>query len=210
MTVDTNFLDSVKSKEAHHFEMLGTSFHEAGHTIYALLHFIIVWSVKIYTDKETQRVDGFTHHMSLQIDKIQDPIVRAQYIQAELGMCYAGMVAEKYQYQLHSGSDKAPHFLRDGSSLDIKMASDLIKKYQLAPAGKKRYNYKQKILRKVAHQLQPYWADVTLVAHGLFRKKRLNAEALQKLLTKKSDNKEFWKQHFRDLADFYDRLSVTQ
>jgi len=202
-------LSSVRKKVTHTHESISCSHHEAGHTIYALLHFMTIHSVRIFPDKKTKRIEGFTHYDSPNLNKIQDPILLAERVAAEVGLCYAGLVAEKYQYKLHSGSDKFPSFL-DGSSKDLSEASELIKKHQLAPAGRKRYNYKKRAVRTATRELQQNWEAVTLVAHALFQKKRLNFSDLKTLLTKKTENKEFWKERFKAIANYYDKPGLEE
>src|SRR5271165_3022560 len=133
MSKNAESLSSVRKKVTHTHELISTSHHEAGHTIYALLHFMTIFSVQVYQDKKSKRVDGFTHYYSFDVKTIVDPQILANRLYAEVGLCYAGLVAEKYQFKLHSGSDKFPSFLGDGSSKDLKEASEIIKKYQIAP-----------------------------------------------------------------------------
>src|ERR1700677_3801876 len=192
MSKNAEPLSSVRKKVTHTHESIATSYHEAGHTIYALLHFMQVNLIRVYQDKKTKRIDGFTLYESPPIDTIQDEILRNERIHSEIALSYAGLIAEKYQFKLHSGSDKFPSVL-NGSFCDLSEASEMIKKYQVAPPGRKRYNYKKRVIRKVTKELQQNWDAVTLVAHFLFQKKKINFLDLKALLTKKSDNKDFWK-----------------
>jgi len=195
-------ISSVRKKVTYTHELISGAYHESGHTIYGLLHFMMIYSVKVFPDKKTNRIQGLTHYDSFfDLDQLNDKILLNERLNSEIGLCYAGLVAEKYQYKLHSGSDKFPSFL-DGSSNDLQEASVLIKKFELAPPGSKRYNYKKRMIRKVAKELQEHWEAVTVVAHALFQKKRLNFEALKNLLTKKTQNKEFWKERFKIIEKF--------
>jgi hypothetical protein len=208
MAKSAHSLSSFREKVTHTHESITSSHHEAGHTIYALLHFSIVSSVYIYKDKDTKRIDGMTHYDSVDcklkggLNDIQDQALLAKCLDIEMGMFYAGLVAEKYQYKLHSGSDKFPSFL-DGSSQDLSAASSLIKKWQIVQAGSKRYNYKKRIIRKVTRKLEQHWEDVTIIAHALFQRKRLNFDNIKKLLIKKSEKKEFWKEQLKIIEDLY-------
>lgn len=203
MSKNVAFLDNVRKKVTQTHELICTTYHESGHTIYALLHYMIVWTVRVYKDKESNRIDGFTNYCSLDINTINDPFILSDRLRTEVGLCYAGLVAEKYQYKLHSGSDKFPSCLSDGSSKDIKDASGIIKKFDLSPAGKKRYNYKQRMIKEVNDELKENWDAVTVVAHALFKKKRLNFDELKMLLTTKTESKEFWKDQFAIINNFY-------
>jgi hypothetical protein len=168
------------------------------------LHFMKINLIRVYQDKKTKRMDGFILYDSPPVDIIKDLDLQAERLHREIGLSYAGLIAEKYQFKLHTGSDKFPSFL-NGSYNDLSEASNLIKKYQVAPAGRKRYNYKKKIIREVTKEIQKYWDDVTLVAHAIFQKKKLYFTDLKNLLTKKSENKEFWKEQLKIIDNFYDK-----
>lgn len=197
-------------KIAHTQEHISTTWHESGHVICAFLNFMKVTSVKVYLDKDTQYIDGMTYYdHPFILETIQDAELQRKMIQAYIGICYAGLIAEKYQFKLHSGSDKFPSVL-NGSSGDLKDASATIKQFQLAPPGPKRYAYKKKTIRRVAKQLQNHWGDVTLVAHALYSRKRLSFADLKELLIKKSERKDFWKQHLAVIEKFYDQPSYDE
>lgn len=196
-------ISDVRKKVALTHDYISTSHHEAGHTVYALLHFMEIYSVLVFQNKKNKRVEGWTHYYSPEFDKIEDAELKLERINAEVGLSYAGLVAEKRQYKLHSGSDKFLSCL-DGSCKDRKEAAELIRKNDLAPAGRQRTNYKKRMIRKVERELQEHWEAVTLVAHALFRKKRLNYSNLKSLLTTKTENKEFWRARFKAISRYYD------
>lgn len=195
-------LSSVRKKVTNTHELISTSHHEAGHAVYALLHFMMVYSVRVFPGKKSKRIEGFTHYDSLDYSELDDKELQTERLNSEVGLSYAGLVAEKYQYKLHSGSDKFPSFL-DGSYKDLSEASDLIKKYNIAPPGDKRYNYKKRMVRRVTRELQEHWDAVTAVAHILFQKKRINFEDLKNALTKNTEHKEFWKERLRVIQKAY-------
>lgn len=195
-------ISKVRKKVTLTHDFISTSHHEAGHTIYALLHHMIVHSVWVFINKRNKRVEGWTHYDSIDYSDLEDKELQAERLNAEVGLSYAGLVAEKYVYKLHSGSDKFPSFL-DGSSKDLKEASDIIKKYNIAPPGDKRYNYKKRMVRRVARELEEHWDAVSAVAHALFKKKRLTFNDLKNVLTKKTENKEFWKERMKVIQKAY-------
>jgi hypothetical protein len=209
MAKNAESLRSVRKKVTHTHELIATSHHEAGHTIYALLHFMRINSVRVYQDKKTKRMDGVIFYDSPPVVSINDTELQVERLHCEIGLSYAGLIAEKYQFKLHTGSDKFPSFL-NGSYNDLSEASDLIKKYQVAPPGRKRYNYKKKIIREVARELEHHWDAVTIVAHALFQKKRLNFLDLKNLLTKKTKDEEFWKERFRVISNFYENSAIDE
>ena len=87
-------------------------------------------------------------------------------------------------------------YLRDGSYYDTFMASSIMKKYNVANPGKDRYAYKKRLINYTSKNLKEHWDAVTLVARFLFNKKKITYSKLKSLLTKKSKNKEFWKDKF--------------
>jgi len=203
----------ISEKIAYQFELISASFHEAGHALYALLHYMMVYSSRVFVGQESQRVEGLTSvYPLINLEDITDPVVLSKRLNSEIAFYYAGLIAEKEQFKLHSGSDKLPIILNGGSGEngDIKNISNLIKKYQIAPPGAKRYNFKKKMMRRVTKELQKYWSDVTLIAHALFQKKRLNFKKLQFLLIKKSENKEFWKVQLKTIVELYDKSPLNQ
>lgn len=201
-------IKDIRKKAYQVHELISTSYHEAGHTIYGLLHCMKIESVYVFEAPKSKRIEGFTHYNSPTLDSIQDSTLLMDRIHAEIGLSYAGLAAEKRYFKISSGSDKFPLFLRDGSSHDTHSASQIIKKYNLAPAGKKRYDFKKKIIKEVNQELQENWDAVTLVAHALFQKKKLYFSELKTLLTKKGPNKEFWKQHFKAICYQYDNAHI--
>jgi hypothetical protein len=190
---DLNDLDLIREKITNTHDFISTSYHEAGHTIYALLHFIKVDSVRVFVDKKTERVGGLTwYRLPPRIDHNTD----LNFAKSEICLKYAGLVAEKHHFKQISGSDKFPLFLKDGSSEDTITAAKLIKRHNLAPPGKPRYNYKKKLIGKTLKELQKHWEAVTVVAHRLFNKKRISFDELRKMLTTQIADKEFWKTQF--------------
>ncbi len=185
------------------YESITTSYHEAGHTVYGLLHLMVINSVYVFEDKKNKRICGFTQYYSIPLDTIEPGKLLNNRVYAEIGLSYAGLVAEKFQFQLASGSPKFPLFLKDGSSDDTLEASSIIRKYEVAPPGRKRYEFKKKIIREVGKELQVHWDAVTIIAHALFRKKKLDFGEIKSLLTKKSRNKKFWKEHFKTISSIY-------
>jgi len=196
-------IQDIRKKFHETHELISTSYHESGHTIYGLLHFMKIDPVYVFENKKTKRIEGFTHYESKDIETVSDPELLLERVVSEICFSYAGLAAEKYYFKLVSGSDKLPMFLRDGSSDDTLYSASLINKYEVSPPGKKRYDYKKKLIRGVTKELTNNWDAVTLVSHNLFQKKRLNFYDLKDLLTKKTKNKEFWKEQFKKIEYIY-------
>lgn len=199
------------SKIATNFDYIMTAYHESGHVIYALLHIMRVQSVSIYENKEFNRVDGVTCYDSPnQLECVKDTDYSNLIIRHEVGINYAGLISEKILLQSISGSAKTPLFVSEGSSDDNKNARDLIKKYNISAPGKPRIKYKQTLLQDIRRELYEYWDDVILISHALFNKHKLVIEDLQRLLTKKSLNKIFWKEQFKKINYLYDSCLDTK
>lgn len=198
-------IGEIRKKVTKTHEFISTSYHEAGHTIYALLHLMRVSSVSVYEDKKLKRIHGITYYdYPNEFELIEDPDLLNILVRADVGMSYAGLIAEKTLFRSISGSTQTPMFISDGSTDDNKGAREIIKKYNLAPPGRKRAAYKAKLMREVRHELHAHWEAVTIVAHTLFRHRKLTYSDLQDLLTKKSRNKKFWKEQFKKISYFYD------
>jgi len=190
-------IEDIRKKVTYTHELISTAYHEAGHTIYGLLHCMKVNMVHIFENKKSKRVCGFTHFNYPVASDVDDPELSQKLMKAEICLNYAGLAAEKYHFKNVSGSDRFPGYWKNGSSSDTMAAAALIKQYDLVPPGKKRHFFKNKLIKETEKQLQQHWDVVVIVSHALFRKKRLYFSDLKSLLTKKSANKEFWKEQFK-------------
>lgn len=205
MAKGTGSIAEIRKKVTKTHEFISTSYHEAGHTIYALLHLMKVTSVSVFENKKLKRVHGITYYdYPTEFDEIQDSDLLNTLVRAEVGISYAGLIAEKTLFRSISGSRQTPMFISDGSGEDNKSAREVIKKYNLAPPGPKRTAYKQKLSREVRNELHTHWDDVVAVSHALFKRRRLSFDDLRELLTKRSRNKKFWKEQFKNISYFYD------
>jgi hypothetical protein len=192
-----NNIGNIRKKCHETFELISTSMHEAGHTIYGLLHFINVGPVLVFQDKKSKRIHGLTLYDTLKLSEINDPVLFNYRLYSEIGLSYSGLVSEKHHFKLSSGSDKLPMFLKEGCGQDLSEATALFNKYNLSEPGAKRAKHKRKIIKSIETELNEHWGDVCLVAHFLFKKNKISALELRKLLLKKSENKEFWKENFK-------------
>lgn len=198
----TDSVDKSQKKAAFTHNLISTSYHEAGHTIYGLLHFMKIESVQIFKD-ECNQVNGYTHFDFFTAGEVVSQDILNFAVYADVCLRYAGLTAEKYHFKTISGSDKFPMFLKDGSSEDTMMAAKLIKQYNLAGPGKPRTKLKKKLIKSILQTLQCNWESVNLVAHGLFDRKRLYYSDLKSLLTKQGENKKFWRDQFKTIDYIY-------
>lgn len=201
-------IGNIRKKFHQTHELISTAYHEAGHTIYGLLHHMNMGSVLVFQDKKSKRIHGFTHYDPPELSKIQDMELFNDRLHAEICLSYAGLVAEKRYFKIISGSDKFPMFLREGSGHDTEEARALFQRWALCKPGRERYNYKQKLIKQINQELIEHWEAVALVAHGLFQKKKIEFIELQNLLTKKSKNKQFWKEQFKVINYLYNNNEV--
>ena len=198
----------IRKKSTYIQDLVCTSYHEAGHAIFTLLHNMRVPSILLFENKSNKRIEGYCRYETpIELEDIKDQELFDYQLIAEIKIKYAGLASEKYHFKTVSGSDKFPMFLRYGSSDDTLSAAALIKQYDLSPSGKKRYNYKQKLIKDTTLLLQEHWDAVTLVSHQLFRKKKINFRQLKSLLIKKTKNPEFWKNKFKKIEFIFKNLN---
>lgn len=200
--------DAVRKQIHSIYDLISTSHHEAGHTIYGLLNFIKIESVYVYQNPKNKRIEGLTNYDSPDFSVVNDSNFFHNLLKAEISIKYAGLLAEKCHFKKISGSDKFPMFLRDGSSEDTLSAAALIKKYAIVAPGRKRYAFKKKLIKETSDLLQNNWDAISIVAHNLFQKKKLSYEDLKTILCKKTNNPKFWKDVFNKIDHIYENLET--
>ena len=187
------------------FELIFSAYHEASHTVMGLLNYIMIPEVEIFNTNDN-RVEGFTHYEDF---TTQDPDILLFLVKSEILTNYSGFLAEKNLYKHICGRTNLPMVLKAGSSSDMINSSDLIRKHNLASAGKERSTYVQKMMREAAKMVEFYWEDITLVAHALCEKNKLNFDDLKKILNK-SSKKDFWKKRFKLLVKIYNTAAPLE
>lgn len=195
-------LTDIRRKLSYDHELIATCYHESGHTISGLLNYMMIGSVgiEITKDKRKHKDLGYTNfETALDFEQVLNKDLAQNLIISEIHINYAGLAAEKIFYKDLAGTDKLPMVLKHGSYMDRDSASDLIKKNNLAPAGKKRHLYKKRLFTQSKRSLENYWSDVKLISHALFDKRKLYFIDLKNILQRKSENKAFWKQQFKDI-----------
>lgn len=180
------------------YDLISATHHEAGHAISGLLNFIkiLVVEAKIYKD---DKVGGYICFDGLSFGSNSNVEYNNYIALSEIKLNYAGIAAEKLLLKKISGSDISPFFLKWGAGDDISSAASLIKKFNLAPPGKKRYLFKQNMIKETTKELDLHWDAVVAVAHLLYKKKQINYNDLKKLLCTKIKNKKFWKRQFKKI-----------
>ena len=203
----SNFGKSIIKKLSQDYELISASYHEAGHVVYGLLNFIKIQAVAVNSSPKNTEDLGYTHYELINND-FGDPDLANLLQLSEININYAGLVAEKIYYKDICGSDKFPMMLKSGCSQDIETAAALIKKFNLSPPGKKRYLFKKKLLRESKVLFEEHWDAVKLIAHALYDKKKLHYSDLKDILTKKSKNKIFWKNRFKEINLLFDAAEL--
>jgi hypothetical protein len=210
MAVKGASIREIRKKVTTTYELISTSYHEAGHAIFALLHCMKVTSVCVFEDKKTKRIHGCTNNTLPLLSSIEDKELFYKLLENEICFGYAGLRAEKHHFKLISGSEKVPTFITNQSAFDLSLVSKLIIRYNLAAPGPPRSAYKQKMNRKALRALRPHWEDISLLAHRLFKHKRLSYSDLHQLLTTKSENKKYWRERFKLIDRVYDHGPLNE
>lgn len=188
-------MTSVLKKQSIDYSLIATSHHEAGHTIVGLLNLLQVSDVSISIDG-TDAI-GLTQFYMYKNTNIEDPELHKMLVISDLSVAYAGLWAEQVYYRDICGSSKFPRHLQAGSSEDWAAAQKLIRANNLASPGKETANLKKKLQSEAEEMLIAYWDDVKLIAHQLYRRRKLYYRDLKNLLTRNNDRKDFWKQKFK-------------
>lgn len=200
-------MKNVTHIQAFEYSAISMAYHEASHVICGLANFMKVSSVYIMSDKHDH---GNTFYELYDQDTINDKMLSKVIVIFEVQTLYAGLIGEKIYYKDICGLDKFPMHLRIGSSNDIQEASKIINKYNLANPGKPRNLFKKQIHSDTKSILCTYWDDIKLVSHALYKHKKLDHKDVKYILTRKSYNKEFWKNRFKIIKSIYEEKDIDE
>lgn len=189
-------MKSTLKKQAFDYNLIAMSFHEAGHVVCALNNYLYVYNANVMT---LTRHEGNTNFYVYGCDAVDDEELHKILLIFELQAMYAGLIAEKLYYKDICGSSKFPMHLRIGSSYDTKLASKIIRKNNLVAPGKKTFLFKKQVQYDVEQFLAEHWDAIRVVAHFLYKKKRLTFDELKYLLTRRTEHKDFWKSKFKKI-----------
>lgn len=196
----------AKKKQSYDYSLIAMAYHEAGHTIVALYNYLLVHSVSVMSVK---REEGDTIFY-IYSDRIDDKQLSKILLHMEVQVLYAGLIAEKKYYKDICGSSKFPMHLKIGSYLDTSLASSIIRKNKLANPGKETTLLKKRMQANAEAIIIEHWDSVKLIAHSLYKKKRLNFHQLKSLLTRKSNNNIFWKEKFKNIIFIHNKKFPTE
>lgn len=191
-------------KQSHDYEKIATSWHESSHIICGLFNYIKISNVSM--SPETN--EGTTDYLLFDTSNIQDHDLLVIILMQELQTLYGGLSGERIYYKEICGSDKFPMHLRRGSAIDIAMAADLIRKGKLAEPGKHTYLLKKQIQYNASQILKEHWDGVKIVAHTLYKKKKLSFDELKSILTKKTNHNDFWKERFKKIKLLHNEKNI--
>lgn len=186
------------------YEIIAVVYHESGHALAALLNSMQVPTVVV---KSTKLVSGSTEYIAANYNS-EDKNLHREMLLAEIRVFYGGLAAEKIYYKNITGSNKFPQVLKHGSWFDISSITKIISSNKLVEPGSERKSFKNNLFKNISSDLEKYWTDVQLVAHSLYKLKKLEFKDLRKLLTKKSVNKDFWKEKFKNIDLIFHSKSV--
>lgn len=198
-----NDISSIRKRFHSVHEKISTAYHEAGHTIIGLLYFMKITDVSVFTNKKTKRVEGLTFFTYPPQNHIIDNNLKKTIIESEIKFKYAGIISEQVYWEICTGTDILPFFLKEGSSSDIKSVSALISKNKITSPGKPRQRYKKAKMKETKQNVLTFWDDISLISHILFKKNKMSFSDLEKILTSKSSNKEFWITQFSKINSIY-------
>ncbi len=193
---------SIAKQQANDYGLIATSYHESSHAIVALINLLMIYNVDII-DSQEGNAQYFIHHA----DQTEDDNLTNILALAEVKTIYAGLVGEKMYYKDICGSSKFPMHLKNGSAEDTNIAAKLIRKYRLANSGPATFKLKQDIKEEVERLLVRHWEAVKIVAHALYKKKKLDFSELKYLLSRIPQDKDFWKDKFKTIKIIYDEES---
>ena len=180
-----------------YYYKIDTSFHEASHVVIGSL-----FNIKIeYCQLEKELGAGWTEGKLIQPSDYFNEKINNYLINSWVCFNYAGMLVDRHNFTLNTGSKKYPKAIKIGASLDIKEASNIIVKYNVAPPGKERNAFKQKMQRKTNKLIKKYWNDIVLIAHAIYNAKNhiIYYEDIENILTKSSEYKYEWKEKFKQI-----------
>jgi hypothetical protein len=196
---------NVVRKQSDDYFFIATNFHEASHAIIGLHNYLQVYNVNILLPAIKE---GTTDFFIFDTDKIKDEELKQIFLLFELQTIYGGLIGEKLYYKDITGSDKFPFHLKSGSASDIYQAATLIRKHNLSKPGKNTFLLKKRIQNDVEELLLEHWDAVKVIAHALYKKKKLNFLELKKLLTTKTNHNEFWKDRFKKIKIIYNDNNI--
>src|SRR5271165_3537367 len=183
----------AKAKDALDYELICMCTHEGSHAIVALHNFLQVFEVSAmpFEAKTRKERGGKTNWFMPQ--KIEGSELKKMLLTFEIQALYAGLLGERILYKELTGSHKLPMNLRVGLSSDIKNVSNIIRNNNLVESGNDTVIFKKNIQKKTEKILLDNWDVVRLIAHALHKDRKLNFDELKQLITRKSKNKDFWR-----------------
>ncbi len=186
-------MQNISKKQSYDYELIAMCYHEAGHVICALNNYMKVHAVNVMD----ANMEGNTDYYLIDTNLIEDIELKKLLLILEIQVLYSGMMSEKFYYKDICGSDNFPMHLRIGSSSDIKHASDIIKKFNLASSGRDRVLFKNRMKNGASQIILENWDAIKLISYALYKNKKLTFKELKYILINKVKNKEYWKKKLK-------------
>lgn len=182
-------MERVVHKAIKNYDFISTCYHEAGHTVIALLKAFRVTEVKVCSKNS-----GETYYTrpSFSNNKSRNKTIAV----GEVSVLYSGIESEKILFQTLDSHNIIPRSIKNGSSSDFKSALWFIRKYDLAEPGKETTQFKSKIRSKLKNKIVRHWEDITLISNALIKNKKIKYNRIKKILLTYSPNHLMWEKKF--------------
>jgi hypothetical protein len=188
----------IKSKIFSEYDKISTSYHEVGHIICAIYHYLKPHELKIFKEADNYHYEGIAVYESYSdfLSKARKQDVK-KLCYSEISISYAGTVAERLLFSRISGKNKLLKVLHGFSTEDFKEVNYIINKYNLAKPGRLRKRLKSKITTYTENVLTTFWQDVELLSYKLISKGSLKEKEIRSLLVNESTNKKVWTHRYK-------------
>lgn len=188
------FTTSISKKQSDDYGKIAAAYHESSHCLVGLANVIYIENCIINQDN-----GGSTDYVVYDIADCKDEGLKKIILASEASMIFAGLLGERIYYQDITGSHKFPNHLKMGSSIDNGMASDLIRKNNLAAPGKETADLKKKLKQGAENLLKEHWSSVKSIAHALYKRSFLSFDELKYILTRHPEDGRFWKEKMKQI-----------
>lgn len=198
-------------KQSFDYALIAMAYHESGHAVIALYNYFYVSDINAMRMGMVPKnlEEGEINYNIYKEELIDDKELKKIFLIFELQLLYAGLMSEKIYYKDVCGSSKFPMHLRIGSNYDFNLASKIIRKNKLAEPGKNTFLFKKQVQFDVEQIITNYWDDIKIVSHALYKKKKLTFDELKFILSRKSINKDFWRDRFKKIAVIHNDNKIT-
>jgi hypothetical protein len=206
--VSSDKVSKIDQKLAREHEVITTCYHEAGHVLVGLFNYIQVSEVFIYSKP---RINGEAVFEIMDKDDAlaEDPETFDFLVKNEIQMSYGGLAAETIHYRNTCGMEKLPSHLKMGSQNDVAYISEIVRRYDLAPAGSSRRAYKEKLFLETCDILEQNWEVLRALSHALYKRNYLDFSSIKKIVMSTTKNPVLWFKRFESISEYYETFKVA-